>query len=565
MRTRVSVLLTAMLTAAAAVFAISPAAPASAQLVTEQPFAAYGTGTALSVNALTLGATTTGGVHAAFSGATVNSTGATGTINDEFGQAVQPPLSGKYSYGRGTGLEVGLLVPAAQQTDVNQLLLSGLAQAAAPPPTPLITKDIALDLQPVAFASLLRGQAQAVFDKNTCAIGQPLSFGRGFASNLQLVGPVGSAAAATNVSGNNASESRTFTYLTPNGDGTFGLVSETHQHVAPISILGGAITIEVLGELGMRVTATGKPGGSSVQFLGNPVLTVKIAGVPVPGLGSLSLSSLFGGRGLTLPIGGLAQISLGAPPRALGGPVGSVPSLAANGTSASAGYDAIGRVSLLALPGLTALDLGIGHMEAAVTVPAGGIHCNIPVAKSATPNPAQAGDDVTWTISIPDDAASFAKLFACDLLNISATDTHSVLSGNPRFQLTSASNGGVINGNTVTWANLGNYRRGDPPIKLTITGHIIGGTGVLQDIANVTATLANCTGGAAGQDIAGQASFQNNGLTGGVRLVGPEVNAGNLASTGGDSRYLLFGGFLLLGALEMRRRLRGRAPATTRS
>jgi len=562
-RRRISILLTMAVTSAAAVFAVSPT-PAGAQLVTDQPFAAYGDGTAISVNALSIGATTTAGVHAAFSGASVNSTGISSTINDEFGQAVQPPLAGKNSYGRGTGLEVGLVVPAAQQTDVNQLLLTGLAEAAAPPPTPLITKDITLDLQPVAFASLLRGQAQALFDVNSCVIGQPLSFGRGLASNLQLVGPVGSAAAATNVAGNNASESRTFTYLTPNGDGTFGLVSETHQHIAPISILGGAITIEVLGEFGMRVTATGKATGSAVQFLGNPLLTVKLAGVPVPGLGSISLSSLFGSGGLNVPLGALANISVGAPPRALGGVAGSLPTVAADGTRASAGYDAALRLSLLTLPGLQALDLGIGHMEGAVAVPAGGIRCNIPVSKTATPNPAQAGQDVTWTISVPADPASFAKLFACDLLNISVTDTHSVLSGNPRFRLVSADHGGVINGNTVTWANIGNYRRGDPPIVLTIVGRVIGGTGVLQDIADVTATLANCTGGAAGQDIAGQGVFQSIGLTGGVTLRGPEIQAGSLPSTGGDSRYLVMGGFLLLGALEMRRRLRLR-PRTGRT
>lgn len=557
MRRRFALLLTAALTAATTVVGVGPG-PAGAQLVTDQAFSGYSTGSAISLNALTLGSTTIAGLHSAFSGSSVNSQGMGAPIVDEFGQSVQPPLPDDNSYGRGTGIEVGVAVSNPQPVDVNTLLLTGLAQAAAPPPTDLVTKTIPLNLPGVLSADVLRGQAQAIFDANSCVLGQPLSYGLGETAGLALVGTPGTALVDTTGGGSNAIQSRSYEYLIPNGDGTFGLVSETRQFFAPIRVnLGGInlLTIEVVGELMLRSTATGKPGGATIEY-SDPLLRITALGGVV--LLNQPLSTI------TLPVinlGGLANIAVAERPRAVGGASGSAPTQAADGTVASAAVDAVGRIQVLG----TTVDLGIGHLQSVARVPSGGIRCTIPVAKTATPNPATVGDTVTWTVSIPADPAVFARLFACDLLNISATDTHSVRSGNPRFQLTGASNGGVINGNTVTWANLGNYVRGSPPIVLTITGRILGGSGVLQDIVNVTATLGNCTGGAAGQDIAGRAQFTAFGVPGSVTLIGPEVGRGSLSATGGDSRYLVLGGFLMLGALELRRRIRRRPDEATTS
>ena len=553
-----AVLLTAMLTVAATVLVVSSSSPASGQLLVEQPFGAYGSGTAVAIDALALGGTEVGNIHAARSSGTVNSQGLTTTVNDEFGEVVSPALAGKNAYGRGTGLEVGLVVPEVQGVNANQLLLAGLAEASAPPPSGLITREIELPLAPVIFAELLRGQAQAIYDPAVCAIGQPITFGRGTASNLHLLGEVGSAVLDTDVEGDQASDSRTFTYFIPNGDGTFGLVSETRQHIAPIgianSVLGDTITIEVAGEFGLRVTATGKPGGASVETLGNPIVTIGVGGNVL----QLTLSDLLGESGLNIPLPDILEVSVGGPPRAIGGAPLSAPAIAADGTSAAAAYDVVARIQLLEVLGV--LDLGLGHMEAAVQVPAGGVRCNIPIAKSATPNPALAGQDVTWSITIPEPGA-FSQFIACDLTNISAVDVHDVESGNPRFQLTGASHGGVVQGNTVTWANLGTYRRGDPPIVVTVTGRILGGSGVLRDTVNVQVSLTNCTGGVEGT-LAGLAQFQNAAATGAVTLRGPEVGRGDLAATGGDSRYLVLGGALLLGALGIRRRLKTRSEAT---
>jgi hypothetical protein len=556
-RTRVAVLLTAVMTAAAAAFTAVVAGPASAQA--NQVFSAFGTGTVLSTNVLTVGTTTVGGVHAARAAQAVNSQGLA-PRTDELGQNVNPALANKNAYGRGTGLEVGLAVPAQQQATANQLLLTGLAEASAPPPSDLITREIALDLSPVAFASLLRGQAQAIYDPNICAIGQPISYGLGYAANVHLVGEPGTAALATSAAGNNVSQTRSFSYFIPNGDGTFGLASEVRQIAAPVSILntalGPTLLVEVAGEFGLRAVATGKPGGARIENLGNPLITIRTAG-GVPVLGPVRLSDLLGQNGLTLDLSPIALVSVGQPPRAIGGPPGSAPTIdLAGGTRAAAAIDVVSRVQLLEALGV--LDLSVGHMEVSATVPAGGVRCNIPVGKTATPNPAAAGDTITWTISIPSDPALFARFFACDLFGIRVTDTHGVQSGNPRIQLLSASNGGVVRGNTVTWENLGNYTRGQPPIRVTVTGRVVGGTGVVRDTADVTATLGNCTGGAAGQAIVGQAQFQGAAISGSTTLIGPDIGRGRLVDTGGDSRYLVLGGALLFLALELRRRLRRR-------
>jgi hypothetical protein len=547
--------------------------------ISGQPFAAYGSGAAVVLEALGLGTTQVAGVIAANSGGGVNSQGLNAPLINEFGINVAPATPGKNALGRGTGLEVGLVTAEPQQSTLNQLLLSGVAIATAPPPMGPITQEIPLNLDPVAFASVLRGQASATYDPTFCPVGRPLTYGLGQASNLELLNLGGGSSAqdgfATPVAGTSidafgtprgASQSRTVTYLRANGDGTFGVVSETRQTVAPISVLANqalqtAITVEIVGELGMRVTATGKPGGSAVEYLGNPVLVVTSTTLGVPlELLRISLEQLLTTDGLVLDIPGIATVALGAPPRALNGAPGSAPTLAADGTSASGAVDTV-ALDLLDLPGLTVLDLALGHMEGAVSVPAGGLRCDIPVSKVASVDPVTAGSDFTYTISIPSTPELFEALFNCDLINISAVDTVQTESGNPRIQLLSASNGGVISGNTVTWANLGNYSLGDPPIVLTITARIPAnsGAGVLRDTVNVSAALGNCQGGATGEDIVqGGAELDGSAITGAVTLIGPNVSRGELAATGGNSWPLVAGGGFLLAALglvRLRRRV----------
>ncbi len=560
---------------------MSASAPAVAQLST-QPFTAYGAGDAIALNALSLGTSQVAGLRVAASGGSVNSgpAGLTTPITNEYNQNVQPAKPDKNAYGRGTAIEAGVLTSTPQTVDLNQLILSGLAEAYAPPPSALVTKDITIPAGALIYASTARGEAKATYDPVYCPVGRPLSYGRGFVENLQLLGTqnAGNGSIAdpllgTSISAGNpraTTQSRTVSYMISNGDGTFGLVSETRQTVAPISVANiggvGGLLIEIAGEFGLRTIATGKPGGASVAYTGNPLVTIStvVAGVAIPTLGPISLQDILGANGLGTPpaLAALLSLSLGQPPHALKGAPGAPAAVAADGTSAS------GAADLLRLNVLNGtVDLGVAHMEGSVTVPAGGIKCTVPVSKTASVDPVTVGNDFSFTIKVPSDAALFSTLFNCDLVNVSAVDTASVASGTPKITLVSADHGGVVSGNTVTWANLGGYTVGQDPITLTINARIPtnSGAGVLKDTVNVTASLGNCRGGTTGEDIiqgsnqiTGIARLDGAAITGNVTLVGPSVTRGDLAATGGNSWPLVAGGGFLLAALglvRLRRRV----------
>jgi hypothetical protein len=585
--------LAALLTVAASLAALAGTAmvPAGAQTaVTDQVFAGYGSGATLSVNALQLGQTQALNIQAAAAGQSMHSQGLpAGGLFNELGYIVQPDDVADFNaFGRGTGLELGLLTPDPNP-DPNQLLLAGLAEAAAPPNNPdPVTREIGpIKLGGVAFASLLKGQAQARFDPNTCVIGRPFTYGHGEAAGVQLLGTdpggqlpltaplVGTSLPVNSTDPRNVSRTRSVTYLIPNGDGTFGVVSETRQTIAPVTLLGGAVRLEVLGEWALRAIATGLPDdpntpepndGARVEYAPvgagptTPVLRVNDT--------EITTQQLFGPTGLNIDLGPIAQVLVGTPARAIGGAPTSTPSLAADGTSASGAVD-IAKVGLLNLANiLGVLDLRLGHMEASAVAPPGGVQCNIPVAKVGEPDPVRVGQEFTITIRIPSDTALFQELFGCDLINISAVDVHTVESGSARFELIGASHNGQISGSTVTFTNLGNYRIGDPPIELQVRGRIPGnsGPGRLRDVATVTASLGNCVGTGVGDDIVGLAigRLGNTGVLGTGVLSGPEVAGGALAATGVDENWpLLAGGALLLAAVAIRRRMR--RPARTES
>ncbi len=578
-RKRLAALLAGLATAAS--LAGTSPVPAGAQAVSDQAFGGYGSGATLSVNVLGLLGSQVLNVQAAAAGQSTNSQALPAAgLNNELGYNIQPGgLGTRNAYGRGTGLEVGVLT-SNPNPDPNQILLAGLAEAAAPPNSGLVVEQIGpVALGGTAYANLLRGRAQATFDRNNCVIGKPLSFGEGEAAGLQLVGTpsgdgtlmsplVGASLPPNSSDPRNVSRTRSVTYLRPNGDGTFGVVSETRQTIAPVSLLNGAATLELLGEWALRAIATGQPGTSRVEYApvgagpSTPVATLAVGGTTVL---SLTTQDLFGTSGLDLgaalgALDVLLDVTIGTPARALGGT--GAPQIAADGTSVSAAVDAV-KIGVLTIPGLlTGADIRVGHMEASATAPPGGVRCNIPVSKVGTPDPVNAGQDFTITIRIPSDTAAFEELFGCDLVGIRVSDVHGIESGSPSFVLTGASDGGVIGGDgtTVTWNNIGDYRRGDPPRELTVTGRIPGSSrpGVLRDTADVTATLGNCDGTGAGEDIVGQAI--GGGLViGAVTLIGPDVGSGVLAATGGDGRLLVLGGGFVLGALALRRRLGRRA------
>ena len=138
------------------------------------------------------------------------------------------------------------------------------------------------------------------------------------------------------------------------------------------------------------------PAQFTVTNLGDPLITVStvLAGVTTPVIGPVTLSSLIGAGGIALPgtLSGLIGLTLGGQPRALRGAAGTVPATAPDGTSASGAVDLL-RLRLLGDdPPL--VDVGLFHMEGAVSVPAGGLKCQIPVSKVASIDPVTVGQEL---------------------------------------------------------------------------------------------------------------------------------------------------------------------------
>lgn len=552
---------TAVLTAG--MLGVAPAATASARpsvvkglaAATGTPFAqaqfaGYATGSELHLGALTLGTTTLAAVEQAFSGASANSGGLSTGINSvvQPPAIVQPPLSSAVNtYGRGSGLEVGLgTTPAV----ANQLKL-GIAESSAPPTkAPVVRTVIPINLPGILTAGVLKGIAATAYNNSFCPVGQPLAFGEGDAAGVGLLGTSPPLVSTTGVSGTQDAQSRSRTDLVANADGTFGIASQTQQIIAPISVnLGATVSLQITVQgTGINSPVTlvastdgeGHTGFRVVNGEAQVVITLVVAGVPT-NLLSLSLNQILGQGGLvidtaTLPVLGPVLTALGinlhlavaAPPHALA---------TSGANSVAAAFDLV-ALHLGLTGGIQVANLNVGHMEAGVALPNGPIACTIPVSKNANPATVTAGNSFTWNINIPS-SASALDASACDLTNLAATDVVGVSSGSPTFSITGISNGGTFNAatHTITWTNLGTYHRGDPPIVLTVTVNVplSSGAGVLQDTANVTGGLGNCAGGITGQASLIGANVTNAILTGSITLVAPTVGAaGNtpLAATG---------------------------------
>src|SRR4051794_11924662 len=599
-----------------AVFTPGPASAQGAAFPGPAAFSGYSTGTAVHADILQVpGAPKLVDGEVAFSGGATDTAGLAKGVTNEMDQTVATAQS-KNSYGRGSGAEVGLgtMVPDTGKT-ANQIILAGLAEAAAPPNSELVTKDILgtqlANTNPLIYASLLRGQAQARWNPNFCILGAPTDFGLGYAADAEVLNTTSQnldptkdkttqqplVATDTDPNGQDVSQTKSFTYLRPEPDGSFAVVSEVREQLAPVVLFKGTaneVRINVGGEWYLRTISTGKGGGSFVeqgttaaaapgtssliqiiaQGTVNKVLDVQDIFAPDKIPNEISIGNTPSG-----PL--LAQVVAGEAPRAIGsddvtsppGPPG--PQKSADGTTTGAAMDVVRIQLLIPAIGQHVGEVRVGHLEAKSVAPAGGVECPIPVTKTSSPDPVTAGNPFTWTITIPSAADSLAGT-DCDLTNIKAVDVAKVLSGSPVANVTGASNGGVIGSNktvsgsktvTTTFDNLGTYHPGGPPIVVTLTGNIpsSSGAGVLQNTVTVTASLGNCKGGAAGQDIvgsatvAGTANLVGAAVKGTAFVNGPNVKSAavlpaRLAETGQKDPWLpVLGGGLLLGSLALMR------------
>jgi LPXTG-motif cell wall-anchored protein len=482
--------------------------------------------------------------------------------------------AGAESYGKGSGVEVGLATDLPNE-DSNQIKLTQAGAASAPPvrsdgePAPnsastglVKTSLVDVPAAQLLFASAARGKAGAVWNPQTCIAGQPISFGEGSVAQVDVL-DTGTPNAETgeleapvvtleSTEQQEAVESQSMTYLVPNTngagqpDGTYGIVSETKMILAPVTLADdavsgqGALTIEIAGTWLLRVHATGQAPATVEYGLldppedpDTPILSFFQDGTLA---GGLTFQDIFGEEGLVLPpeISTLLTLAIGENPRDIAPPNTANPDTVGDPfltvTEGRAAVDVL-RLGLLNLGDPEAspsiAGLRIGHMESKVTIPAGGIKCQFPVKKEGPPT-VTTGQEFSWTITIPSDPKALDGV-ACKLTGIAALDTIIDKTGSPQVSITSisgppGSSGQVAaGGQSATISNLGSYDPNDPnrqPILVTVKA-IANGAGTFRNKVDVTAHLSDCTGGGLLEGAAELADFLADArITGDSAVVG---------------------------------------------
>jgi uncharacterized protein DUF11 len=276
----------------------------------------------------------------------------------------------------------------------------------------------------------------------------------------------------------------------------FGVMSEVHETIAPVTLFKGTpseLTLEFLGKWTLRAVATGMPGGAYIHYgpgavtPSTPVLRL-LDSTGVTDV--LTLQDLLGTKGLVIEIPGLAEIAIGEDARAIGGNADSVPSIAANGTSAAGAVDVV-RVKLL--PGAPAelTDLRIGHMEVRAAAPEGGVRCSIPVKKYASTKSANVGDAFHVDIKV-------TNPYDCTLSDVRVTDAITTEKA-ARFEVgkttpsaASFTPGSGLDAGTIKW-NVGSLAPHASKV-VSASFEALGGTGTILDRATASGVVGNCRG-----------------------------------------------------------------------
>lgn len=281
-------------------------APAQAAVTNAVPFSqanfhGYATGSEAHLGGLIVSGATPGSgttladIDQGFSGASTNTAGLTSTINSETTEVVQPAESASVkAYGTGSGIEVGLGVQGLPSVDANQIKIAGKAEQTAPPNSAEVTKQIGpISAEPVLDASLLTGHAAALYDPTQCPIGQPISYGQGDAANVNALTLVANQPTLNTAgTGTSTAQSQSDTFLSSNGDGTFGLTSEASEIVAPVTVnILNLFTLQVTiagknpnSPITLDATTTGEGTGGAVTLKNAGLLTVTltpVGGTPV--------------------------------------------------------------------------------------------------------------------------------------------------------------------------------------------------------------------------------------------------------------------------------------------
>jgi len=425
-------------------------------------YAGYGTGTAFSTDAELSGVGVS--VEKAFSSAVYGSE-ALPARSDEVDRPATPPLEAGHGFGAASAADIG--------KGEDRLDLPDDISASAPPNGDERDGEVAdVALLPLLHADLLRTRAAARTAGAGCVIGSDLASGRATALRSDVPGQKGDAERPLfTISGDDPAraltESRSRIGLLPpatKDTARFGIFSETRQTIAPVTFLKGTpneVTVEAAGEWILRVASDGRTAvvtyGPDADDPETPVLRIDRPGNKNDTV--LTAQDITDSRGEDLSTPGVEEFIIGEPPRVIGGGTGSSP--LATGTRVSAAVD----VLRLLIPDDREADgfaeVVVGHMEAAVALPTGGITCpGIALAKEASSAEVEPGEDFTWTVTV-------ANPNNCLLERVSLVDTVKN-TGALRFEITGTDpNATGRDGDTLTFTGFRPLRMGES-FKVTV-------------------------------------------------------------------------------------------------
>jgi hypothetical protein len=424
------------------------------------------------------------GQFAAYASATVNHTGAplavkearrdlnlatshaahTGSAlpgwDSEIGRRAFPALAAGSSQAKAWAAEIG---NPDDNEDNSDAPLEPAVASAPPTASPVVEDTLPINAPPLLKDKALRAEASARALRTGCVIGSDLALGRAEANDTnvgEITGDPKSPKPILSLDGDTPpraiSQSLARTRLVPieGQPNHFGVIAETRETIAPVTFFKGdkqrELTIEVAGEWVLRATANGTIGSVTLGVENAPedlpllrVIRRDESGkTTVTSILSLDeLSDLNGGGGIDLGNG--LELIIGETPRQLRGATGTPPM--------ATGTRAVGALDILRLQVSDDPDdalARIGHMEAGVAVPPGGVACpGIAVSKKSSQPNVDAGSRFNWLIDVsnPNDCV-LDKVQLVDTTQPSRGLVYRVISTSPQAK---------VDGNTVTFAGIG--------------------------------------------------------------------------------------------------------------
>lgn len=478
----------------------------------QDAYAAYGTGTVFSSDAELSGVGVA--IEKAFSSAVYGSKSLPARTN-EIQRPTTPALDAGHGFGAASAADIG-------EGD-DRVDLPDDISASAPPNKDEARGEVAdVALLPLLHADLLRTRAGARTAGDGCVIGRDLASGQAMALRSDVPGEQGDAERPVLTLSDDdparaLTESRSRVGLLPPASkdtARFGIFSETRQTIAPVTFLKGTpneVTVELAGEWVLRVMTDGRTAnvsyGPDVDDRLTPVLRIDRPGDDADVV--LTAQDLAGSDGENISTPGVEEFIIAEPPRVIGGATGSAP--LATATRVSAAVDAV----RLLIPddrkadGL--IDVVVGHMEAAVALPSGGITCpGIAMAKEASSAVVRPGDEVTWTVTVanPND---------CVLERVTVVDTVGT-KGGLRYEVTGTSPTPTSrDGDTLTFSGFKPLRMGEA-FTVTVKAKVASDSGA----GNFTNDVVSA--GACGPAESGRKGSDDDGPGRGEGGRGPETD-----------------------------------------